>query len=229
MDPTTVAILIMVVLGILLASVNALPMLVLAFWPTQIRSAFDDVALRRLTANENLSLRSQLDALRQMGFTMLGVKVERQPLWGRSYREVDLASTPLQTYATIVLHPDSSPASFYCYTPLRDGGMVFTRDFEQGMEAEGPRISVRNVVSANLSEVVQDHVSRVQSMQQRGLLPVVGASQQSRLDATRAFYESDYARALRPGLRTPAIRRFVVLLVLFLALAVSAILLPRAG
>ena len=227
MDTTTVAILIMVVVGILISSIDALPLLVLALWPTQIRSAFDDVALTQLAARENPSLQALIDTLRQMGFTMLGVKVERQPLWGRSYREVDLASKPLQTYASIVLHPDSSPASFYCYTPFQDGGMVFTRDFEQGMEAEGDRLSVRNVVSPNLSEIVEDHVSRVQSMQQRGLLPVVGGSQQSRLEATHAFYASDYARALRPNLRTPAIRRFVVLLVLFSALAVSAILIPR--
>ncbi len=64
-------------------------------------------------------------------------------------------------------------------------------------------------------------------MKQRGLAPVVGTTQQARLDATRAFYDSDYARALRPSLRTPALRRFAIRVTIFLALAALAILIPR--
>jgi hypothetical protein len=100
--------------------------------------------------------------------------------------------------------------------------LVFTRNFAQGVEAEGERVSVRNVDSPILSVVVEDHARRVQAMDQRGLVPIVDTTQQARLEATRAFYASEYAQSLRPSLRTPAVRRFALRVAIFLLLAVLA-------
>ncbi|HSB91180.1 MAG TPA: hypothetical protein VLD63_14280, partial [Anaerolineales bacterium] len=223
MNASTTIILLLILLGVFVSSLDVLPLLVLALFPTSIRSSFDDSGTMQRAGSTDVALQRQSDALRQLGFSMLGVKTERMPLGGRVYRELDFVSPALQTYASIVLHPDSSPASFYCYTPLAGGGMVFTRNFRQAAEMESERLSVKNLDSLILSDVVEDHARRVRSMQQRGLVPEVGATRQARLDATGAFYESEYARSLRPSLRSPALRRYAIRLVIFAALAIVTI------
>jgi hypothetical protein len=220
------AIVVLIVLGISVAvqCANTLPGLALVLWPASVRSTFDSRDPGETLHNAPQALRDRLEELKTLDFSIIGVKIEQPPLWGRAVREIALVSKAKQCYASIILHPNASPASVYCYTPFSDGGMVFTRDFEAGSEAEGERLSVKNVVSTGLSGLVEDHVRRVEGMMQRGLMPRVGSTQHSRLEATGAFYASDYARRAQRDLWWPRIARLAIAIGLFLAVTIFVVI-----
>jgi hypothetical protein len=153
--------------------------------------------------------------LQELGFSLLGVKLEKLPLWGGTYREVALASEEAEAYASIGLRKDGRPRGLYFYTPLRDAGMVFTRNRALGGEAESERLSVKNVPTQNFKEILDSHQQRLRVLKERGLVPSVGLSQQARIEATRAFYASGYAR--RRLARSRKVLRFCGSLLLLLA------------
>ena len=218
--------LLLAILGILLLidTYQILPMVVLFICPTCVRSTFDDRSLSIILKPGNSVLNELLENFKVLGFSLIGLKVEHTPLWGPTYREISLVSEHDNTYASIILHPDLSPASKYCYTPIEQGGMVFTRDFAAGDEAEGERISVKNVPEASPAELVSSHTQRLDMFHERGMTFSVRNSRQARLSATNDFYLSEYAKGAQRRVWWPRIRRWVILWGLFLLMVVLTIL-----
>jgi hypothetical protein len=124
------------------------------------------------------------------------------------------------------LHNDGSPASLYFYTPVRNGGMVFTRNFP-GPDAEGQRYSVKSFLLDDLGSMLNAHRMRVEDFRNKGLMPEIGATQQARLAATTAFYDSEYGRNNMPGLWSPAIRRFAAAVVLLIVVMIWVVIAAR--
>jgi len=218
----------LVVLGILLLlyTLKILPMLVLFIWPTRVRSTFEDGSLHTILTQGGSALAEVIDAFKVLGFSFLGLRLEHTPLWGPTFREISLVSEPDNAYASIVLHPDSSPASKYCYSPFEQGGMVFTRDFAAGKEVEDMRISVKNLPDATPEELVKAHVTRVEAFHARGMNPSVEHSRQARLAATNAFYSTAYAQGSHRAIWRPRIQRLAILWGAFLLLTALTILYP---
>jgi len=204
-----------------LAGRRALPLLLFSFDPGSLRVWFDDTQQSAALVSRSAALRDLVAALKSLGFLPLGLKLEKLPLGGPAYREVALASGERSTFASIVLARSGEPASFYFYTPFEDGGMVFTRNFAFGREAEAPPISVRNLPGGSPEQVLAAHAGRVRDFEARGLRPSASCSQQGRLDATRAFYASNYARRGVAYLRSPDVLAFFFMLAV-LALAIVA-------
>lgn len=216
------------ILGIvlLLDTFRLLPMLVLFILPTRLRYSFDDTSLDGILHREDPELHQLLDDFESLGFSLIGLKLEHTPLWGATYRELSLVSVADKSYASIILHPDSSPASRYCYTPFEQGGMVFTRDFAAGEEAEGERISVKNLPDASTSELIGSHIQRVDVFSGHGMRAAVRDSREARLEATKMFYASDYAiRSLRK-VWWPRIRRWAILWGVFVVVTALIFLSP---
>ena len=226
MDP--LCILPVVILLVVFSGYQALPLLVLALNPHAIRFSFESDQDTRDLLRRTIHLREWLDRLKDLGFTLLGQKVEKIPLWGPAFRELALVSAEAEAHAGIVLHPDGTPASLYFYTPIRNGGMVFTRNF-QGPEAEGERLSVRNVEHIDFRFILNDHLARVRSFRDRGLIPRAGATQAERLAATAAFYDSEYGRTGLPSLWSPPIRMFALALALLVAATIWIFARQAAG
>jgi hypothetical protein len=216
------------ILGIvlLLDTFKILPLLVLFIWPTHVRSTFDDESLHNILDQEDSALAELLDAFKALGFSLLGLKVEHTPLWGPTFLEISLVSEPSKTYASIVLHPDASPVSQYCYTPFQQGGMVFTRDFAAGEEAEGERLSVKNLPEASPTELVSNHLQRVDIFCGRGMTSSVRDSHEARLAATNAFYSSEYIIESQRRVWWPRIRRMAILWGVVLVMTALIILSP---
>lgn len=208
---------------VFLAGRRALPLLLFSINPRTIRVWFDDPQQTSSLLARSGPLRSLVGALKPLGFFPLGLKIEKLPLGGPAYRELALASGERSTYASIVLHPSGDPASVYLYTPFQGGGMVFTRNFAFGREAEGAAISVRNVPGGAPEEICATHTARVEEFKSRGWVPSPGFSQEGRIVATRAFYESSYARKGAPYLKSPDVLAFFFMLAV-LALAIVAAL-----
>lgn len=136
----------------------------------------------------------KIEMLQGLGFSLLGVKVEKLPLWGKQYLEISLVSASAETYASMMLDPYNNPAEVYFYTPLKGYGLIFTRAYNAGVEVEWADTSVKNIPSRNLQEAYKSHQERLRLFKDKGLLPEAGSSQQTRLEATRMFYASKYSR-----------------------------------
>jgi hypothetical protein len=201
---------------VLLTGRSALPSLFLLMRPARLRCWFLDSGQEAEVLSASPALDECLQRLKAQHFFLLGVKVEKLPLWGQLYREVALAARDHSAFASVVLHPFGAPASVYLHTPLAGGGMAFTRDFGGGAQAEGDRLSVRNVPTEDLELLVREHRARVQSMQERGVLIDLRPSQAGRLAATRAFYASDYFRRVAAARLIPTLAGFGLSIILLL-------------
>lgn len=213
-------------LGAMLRAIwKTLPMLIWTLCPTAIHSRFltHPESDQAIAASEKL--REWLRRLEAMGFSKIGIKAERPPLWGRTTLELALVHTTDNTYGSIVVDDRGRPLSLYFYTPLIKNCIVFTRNGEFAPELENDAASVRNIVSDDWGEILASHKERVSRFVQRGLTPLVGSSEQSRIEATRLFYTSQYGRKsvfqLLVFSGIPGIVSLLILILLLVAAATS--------
>ena len=176
MEIMEIALLAGLVILVLFTGLDAIPIILFSLNPDTMRYGFDDPAAEQEQLSRSAELREWIGRLKDMGFSPLGIKAERLPLWGRSFREAALVSRPAETYASITLHPHGIPASLYLFTPLENGGMVFTRDNRYGREAESVALSVKNVPSKDFREIMESHERRLRIFLDRGMRPLVGSS-----------------------------------------------------
>ncbi len=210
----------LVILAVI-SGLDAIPVILFALNPDAMRYSFDDPPEEQERLSRSKELREWIGRLRDMGFSMLGIKGERLPLWGRTFREAALVSRAADTYASIVLHPDGSPASLYFFTPFENGGAVFTRDHPYGAEAESGILSVKNIPSKDFRKIMESHEARLRIFTERGMRPKIGSSQQARIEATGIFYKSAYARQSGHYFASPGVLGF------FLCTAILVIILVR--
>jgi len=216
MSPLELALVCVAIGLVLLTGRSILPDLLALVQPSRLRCWFLDAEQGEKALGASPLLEECLHVLKTQHFFLLGIKAEKLPLWGKDYREVALAARDHSAFASIVLQPFGAPASIYLYTPLRGGGMVLTRDYAGGPQAESDRLSVRNVPTEDLEKLVSDHRARVEAMRARGAVLDLRPSQAGRLDATRAFYASKYFRRAAMPHIIPGLASFVVSLILLL-------------
>ena len=208
------ALTVLLVLLVLLSAWRALPVLAVLLFPDRLRVSFEDPLSIEAALSGPPQTREWLRRLREMGFLVMGVKVERLPLWGRAVREVALVSKESAAYASVVLHPDGSPANLYFHTPLRDGGMVFTSNSSTGIWSAREGANIQHLPAADLTQVLAAHRERVQALQSAGAVPQVGHTPDARLQATRAFYRQHLRRNAVPLIVRQGALTFVLNLVL---------------
>jgi hypothetical protein len=193
---------------VLLTGRGALPALLMRVRPGMLRCWFLAADLEATVLEGSPALMEFLERLKRVRYFLLGVKVEKLPLWGQEYREVALAARDQSAFASIVLHTYGAPASVYLYTPLQGGGMVFTRDYAGGPQVDEDRLSVRNIPTGDLERLAGAHHERVEEMRLRGADLEVRATQAGRVEATRAFYASSYFRKASTPILIPALLSF---------------------
>ena len=190
---------------VLLTGRRAIPALLMRIRPGMMRCWFLPPDQEAQVLGDSPALVDSLERLKRLHYFLLGVKVEKLPLWGPECREVALAARDHSAFASIVLQPFGAPASVYLYTPLRGGGMVFTRDYAGGAQVDDEWLSVRNVPTEDRERLAAAHHDRVEDMLRRGRDLEVRATQAGRQQATHSFYASGYYRKtstpfLLPGL-----------------------------
>lgn len=190
----------LVALGLVLLTIRrALPALILRWHPESLTCTFLGPEEEGRILESSPALQEAIDRLKRLHYFLLGVNVEKMPLWGGRFSEVALAARDRSAFASIVLQPFGAPSSIYFYTPVSAGGMAFTRDFAGGAEAESPGLSVRNVPSEDIEFVHGAHQERVAALRVQGYGPDLRPSQAGRIAATHAFYASPYYRRLSEG------------------------------
>ena len=204
---------------------RALPALVVALAPSQIRARFLDATESDQILASAPSVQAKLTDLRAQGFVVLGILVE-QALWQRPVHEVATMSVEKSAFGSIVFSPARQAVGVYFYTPLAGGGLVFTRSRSALPELENDSASVKNLPGASVDKLWASHRQRLQALRERGQRPLPVADQAARLAAVRAYYTSAYARQVRRRyLRSTSVVNF--LLVTGLLLAIIAIYIWR--
>ncbi len=194
MSQVELALLFVALALVLLTGRRALPPLLMRIRPGMLHCWFLPADQEAKVLGNSPALVESLDRLKRLHYFLLGVKVEKLPWWGPEFREVALAARDHTAFASIVLQPFGAPASVYLYTPLRGGGMVFTRDYAGGPQVEDEWLSVRNVPTEDLERLAGAHHDRVEDMRRRGRELEIRATQAGRLQATQYFYASSYCR-----------------------------------
>ncbi len=223
MEISNVAVFVLLAAIVFLLGIRAIPTLIFMIHPDFMSYQFDNPGADGELALKSDALQDWIRRLRELDFFLMGIKSEKLPLWGSAYREATLVSREAESYASIVMEKDGSPLSLYFYTPLRGGGMVFTRNHQTAPEAEGERLSVKSIVSEDFQKILDGHVQRVRSFQDKGWMPAVGSTPEARIEATRAFYASPYARGRIQFLFTPSVMSFLLSLILLAAVFVYTI------
>jgi hypothetical protein len=201
---------------VLITGWTALPLIIFALFPTSVRSWFlEDEEAQKILAAHPLQMET-VEEMKALGFILQGVRVEKLPLWGVQIHAISLASPETHTYGEVLFSVQQKPVGIYFFTPLDDGGMVFTRNQAQQPEFESGRESVKNISGAPLTAVYAAHVAR-----QRGR-PLPGASlfdtgkSQVRHAAAMLFYHTTYGRQqARKYLTMRPVRNFAIALALF--------------
>jgi len=201
---------------VVLTGRRALPALLLRLRPELMRCWFLSADQEAQVLGDSPALVDSLERLKRLHYFLLGVKVEKLPVWGPEYREVALAARDHSAFASIVLQPFGAPACVYLYTPLRGGGMVFTRDYAGGAQVDDKSLSVRNVPTEDLERLARAHHDRVEDMLRRGRELEVRATQAGRQQATHSFYASHYYRKTSTRFLLPALFSFCAAVGLFL-------------
>lgn len=203
---------------VLITGWSAIPLIQLALAPGLLKYWFLDAPQSDKLISGSTAVQSALQQLQSLGFELLGIKVEKQP-WHQPLYEIATVSADRDAFGSIMLSPEKKVMGHYLYTPLSGGGLVFTRGHSSLPDVENDTTSVKSVLSNNLSEMWTSHRQRLEVFRQKGLTPMVANSQESRLAATKTYYETDYARrTARAFLRGPTVQAFVLMLIFLLAL-----------
>src|SRR3972149_1448205 len=96
---------------VLLTGRRALPALLMRLRPELMRCWFLPADQEAQVLGDSPALVDCLERLKRLHYFLLGVKVEKLPLWGPEYREVALAARDHSAFASIVLQPFGAPAS----------------------------------------------------------------------------------------------------------------------
>ena len=220
MDFVYVAILALTIFLVLYLGWRAVPMLVIALAPRQIRAQFLDAADSDQIIAAAPSIQAKLADLQALEFNVLGILAERA-WWRRPLLEVAAASAEKSTFAAIVLTPSRKAAGVYFLTPLAGGGLVFTRSRSPLPQVETDNTSVKDVPGASVDKLWASHRRRLQALRERGRRPLPVGDQATRLAAVQAYYASDYARRARGlFLRSAPVINFLLTVVLLVSIVV---------
>lgn len=212
MLPGDFTLLFIAVVLVVITGRTAIPLMLFLFQPHIMRFGFlEDAEGERLRA-KSPQLMQWISDLEKCGFRYLGIKIEKMPFWGGTFREVAFTSASEEAFAAIVLRPDRNPASVYYYSPLTDGGMVFTRNGEYGREAESEGISVINIPTDDFGYLLEAHRQRLQAFKTRGFSVNASFDRPGRIKATETFYASTYARQRGFILQSPHLIGFIIAL-----------------
>lgn len=208
---------------IVLTGIQAVPQLVLALAPGQIRSWFigAEQSDRLIRLKASPAVKAKVAQLQALGFELLGIKAEKV-WWRKAVHEIALTSTEMDSFGSIILNQNKKAADVYFYTPLAEGGLVFTRAPSPLPEMESENTSVKNLPTEKTERLLASHRQRVRLLEQKGLTPLPVNDQAARLAATRYYYTTAYGRqARRFSLRTRAVRDFLLSLALLAGVGIA--------
>jgi hypothetical protein len=208
-----------IIVLIILQGWTVIPRAYYLFRPGSRKFYFDDNPQVPIRETSREALGPVTERLAALGFTQLGLLIEKPPLWARGSRELSLASTEAKTIVSLGMR-GLRPAYFF-YTPFEEGQVLITAyNSFKNFKSEDFIITV--VDTADLDEMMNIHKRKIEEFQQKGFRPFQTFDRDSVIRATYFYYASRRARRqlLIGGLASLG---YMVLLVVILALLLAGL------
>ncbi len=160
-------------------------------------------------------VRKLIDRMRDLGFQVQGVLVEKSPLWGKSIENIVLTKSGSNEYAAVVQRKKSS--FYYFQTVYQDGRLVVTA--ESNFKNIRTSRLYQDIVSANNTvEVLDIHRLHVEEFSTEGEPPCREYTPEILKDTTHLYYNLPESRR---GMRRFGSISFIILIILSIPLILS--------
>jgi hypothetical protein len=168
---------------------SRLPRLISFFIPGSRNLSFQDKVEPPIDELHRDMIKPVVDKLEALGFTQLGLMVEKTPLWGKGSRELVMVSSKDRIIAILGLR--GPLLSYYFYTPFEDGQVVVTAHncFKNFVK---PDFVTSEIKSGDLDEMLESHQKDVADFVAKGYVPFHEYSRESVIMATNLYYQSPY-------------------------------------
>jgi hypothetical protein len=188
-----------------------LPRGIFLFNPSGYRIHFDDSPYSSMKTFHKKTVSEIADKITALGFTELGVKVEKFPLWGSRTEELCLASPAAQAFAVITVFKNT--ATYHFFTPFSGGQVIMTSpgSFKKIETPEFLSSIVRDAEDAGV--VLAKHQENVAAFVSKGLTPYREFTRESRLESTALYYNSGPLRSKARKVGAFTFFAFVILMV----------------
>ena len=160
------------------------------FFPSGVRSHFDNHNAYSQEFLQQGNVRSITEQIEALGFFPIGVKIEQRPLWG-SISDLSFASNSGHAFASITVI--NNKTLYYFFTPFSGGQAVLTaNDGFPAVHTEDFIQSTANTVTP--SDLLAIHQRYVDEFRKKGFIPFSEYNQQTRLEATSLYYKINAVR-----------------------------------
>jgi hypothetical protein len=200
-----------------------LPRGMFLFNPSAYRIYFDDNPYTSMRTFHKKIVSEVASKITALGFSELGVKVEKFPLWGSRSEELAFVLPSAQAFAVITVFRNT--ATYHFYTPFTGGQVVMTSpgSFRKIDSADFLSSIVRDSDDAGV--VLAKHQENVASFISKGLTPYSEYTRESRLKSTALYYNS---KPLRNKARRVGAFTFFAFAVLMVPLVLQLIVVARS-
>ncbi len=170
---------------------SIVPRLVMFFLPVRRRLYFEDSSVYPIDAAKQAALSPTIEKLQALGFSHLGMMVEKFPLWAGSSREMAMVSRGHKTIASLGFR--RGQPSYYLYTPFERGEVVIT-SFNSFRDFKKDDFLVTVVPSGEPAEMLEVHEKNVAQFTSLGYVPFSDFSQEAVMRATDQYYDAPYPK-----------------------------------
>jgi hypothetical protein len=170
---------------------TVLPRIVSFLLPVNRHLYFEDDLQKPEEAATRETIRPVIEKLESLGFTHLGMMVEKFPLWAGTSREITMISPVSKTIASLGFR--RRKPSYFLYTPFNGGEVVITsynsfRDFKKN------DFVTTVVPSGEPCEMLEIHRKQVEKFIAVGYIPFTEYTRESVIKATKLYYDSLYPK-----------------------------------
>jgi hypothetical protein len=201
-----------------------LPRGLFLFRPSGFRYYFEDEESNTsMKTFHKSTVKDLAEKIAGLGFSELGVKVERFPLWGSRTEELSLASNKDQAFAAITVFRNTP--TFHFITPFTGGQIVITSPGSfKNIDEEGFLSAAAPGDAPDPAEVLEKHKENVAGFVSKGYVPFREYTRETRMEGAAIYYNSRPARgkARRVGAVT-----FIAFVVMMFPLVLTLINLAR--
>jgi hypothetical protein len=155
-----------------------------------------------------------IDKLRSLGFSPIGIRVEKPPIWGPAVKELTLVSAADHTFVCLFL--DRKSLKYYFYTPFTGGEIVISA-YSAYKNVKKDDILVYRANRNEVGEIFNIHKNNVQEFISKGCNPYKEYTWQSRIRATYTYYNS-------PRIKKAEVRGDIISLTILIACFMPLIL-----
>ncbi len=145
----------------------------------------------RVSRSQEQATRDLVASIESLGFSQLGVRVEKPPLWAAGIRGFSLASAREQAFASIAVI--RRQVVYYFYTPFNDGKVVLTANAAFPV-MNGDQIRQSAIAASGPLDLLAAHHKLVEDFRSQGSVPYSDYTQDSRIRATYQYYKVDAVR-----------------------------------